>query len=232
LAVRPLHAAAVAALALVLLAVAPAQADQRIVAAAVIRYVTRTVTIAPGEPLTFLNQDPLLPHNVTARDNAPDGTPLFGSVTISGGKETPVVGAEALDPGTYAFYCTVHRAQMNGTLTVSGTAAEPDTTPPVLEARIDTAGLRGIERRKALLVTLTTDEAVTATATVRGSATTLARHAVTLGPGATAVALKLTAKGLRALRRRSRASLTLTISAQDGFGNAGTVSAKRTLRRG
>jgi plastocyanin len=159
-----------------LLAVAPAQADQRIVAAAVTRYVTRAVTIAPGEPLTFANRDPLLPHDVTARDDAPDGTPLFASVTITGGKEMPVDRADALDPGSYAFYCAIHPAQMNGTLTVSGTAAEPDTTPPVRAARIDTACLQ-------------------------------------------------------AVRRRSRASLTLTISAEDGFGNPGTVSAKRTLRR-
>jgi plastocyanin len=215
-----------------LLGVAPAQADQRIVAAAITRYVTPAVTIAPGEPLTFANQDPLLPHNVTARDSAPDdSTPLFASATIAGGKETPVDGADALDPGSYAFYCTIHPAQMNGTLTVSGTPVEPDMTPPALQARIDSASLRTLERRKAVLATLTTDEAVTATATVRAFATTIARRSVTLAPGVTAVALKLTAKGLRAIRRRSRASLRLTISANDEFGNAGTAAAKRTLRR-
>jgi hypothetical protein len=189
------------------------------------------VTIEPGEALTFANKDPLLPHNVTARDSAPEGSPLFSSATISGGAEAPVVGADALEPGTYAFYCTIHPAQMRGTLTVSGAAAEPDTTPPALQARIDSSSLRTLQRRKALLATLTSDEAVTGTVTVRASGTTLARRTVALGPGATAVTLRLTTKGLRAVRRRSRASLTLTLSAEDEFGNPATASAKRTLRR-
>jgi plastocyanin len=229
--VRSRCAAPLAALALTLLAVAPAQADQRIVAAPITRYVNPSVTIDPGEQLTFANQDPLLPHNVTARDNSPEGMPLFSSPTIGGGDEVPVFGADALEPGSYAFYCTIHPAQMHGTLTVSGTPVEPDATPPALQARIDSSGLRTLERRKAVLATLTTDEAVTGTATVRAFDMTLARRAVSLGPGATAVPLKLTAKGLRAIRRRSRASLTLTIGAQDEFGNAATASAKRTLRR-
>ena len=228
---RSLRAAAAAALALTLLAVAPAQADQQIVAAPITRYVNPAVTIEPGEALTFANKDPLLPHNVTARDSAPEGSPLFSSATISGGAEAPVVGADALEPGTYAFYCTIHPAQMRGTLTVSGAAAEPDTTPPALQARIDSSSLRTLQRRKALLATLTSDEAVTGTVTVRASGTTLARRTVSLGPGATAVTLKLTTKGLRAVRRRSRASLTLTLSAEDEFGNPATASAKRTLRR-
>jgi plastocyanin len=229
--VRSLRAAAAAALALTLLAVAPAQADQQIVAAPITRYVNPAVTIEPGETLTFANKDPLLPHNVTARDSAPDGSPLFSSATIGGGAEVPVVGADALEPGSYAFYCTIHPAQMHGTLTVGG-AAEPDTTPPALQARIDSSSLRTLQRRRAVVATLTSDEAVTGTATVRAFGTTLARRGVSLDPGATAVTLKLTAKGLRAIRRRSRASLTLTLSAEDEFGNPATASAKRTLRRG
>ncbi len=229
---RPLRAAALAALALTLLAVAPAQADPRVVAAPITRYVNPSVTIAPGEELTFASRDPLLPHNLTARDDAPDGTPLFSSVTIRGNDEAPVVGTDVLDPGSYAFYCTIHPAQMHGTLTVSGTPEEADTSPPTLRARINSSGLRTLVRRKSLLATLSSDEAVTGTATVRAFGTTLARRGVSLGPGAKAVALKLTAKGLRAIRTRSRASLTLTIRAEDEFGNAATASAKRTLRRG
>lgn len=228
---RPLAVAAAAALALTLLAAAPAQADQRIVAAAVTRYVTPTVTIEPGEAVTFANLDPLLPHNVTARDGAPEGTPLFGSATIGGGGEVPVDGADALEPGSYAFYCTIHPAQMRGMLIVSGAGAEPDTTPPALQARIGSSSLRTLRRRKALRATLTSDEAVTGIATARALGTTLASRVVSLGPGAKAVTLKLTAKGRRALRGRSRASITLTFSAEDEFGNPATASATRMLRR-
>jgi plastocyanin len=233
LAVRPLRAAAPAALALALLAVAPAQADQRIVAAPVDRYVTTAVTLAPGEALTFASQDPLAPHNVFARDTGPDGEPRFSSDTIRNGEEAPVNGVEDLDPGTYAFYCTIHPRQMNGTLTISGTpvAEAEDTTPPTLQARIDSSGLRTVERRKALRATLTADEAVGGSVTIRAFGATLARRTVSLRRGTTTVTLKLAAKALRRIRKRSRVDLTLAFSASDDAGNAATAAAKRTVRR-
>jgi len=224
------RAIAPATCALALLAAAPARADQQVVAAAITRYVTPAVTIAPGEPLTFVNKDPLLPHNVVARDLAPEGTPLFWSATISGGAETPVIGADALEPGTYAFHCTIHPAQMNGTLTV-GDGTESDTSPPALQARVGSSGLRTLERRRVLRATLTSDEAVTGTVTVRALGRTLAHRIVVFGPGTKAVAVRLAAAGLRAVRRRSRVSLRLTVRAQDDAGNEGTATAQRTLRR-
>ncbi|MEA2155184.1 MAG: Copper binding protein plastocyanin/azurin family, partial [Solirubrobacteraceae bacterium] len=194
---RPLRVVAPAALALALLGVAPALADQQIVAAPIDRFVTTDITIAPGEALTFASHDGLVQHNVTAKDNGPDGKPLFSSATIGGGDTAPVTGSDKLGPGTYAFYCTIHPVQMNGTLTVSGDAVAPDTTAPTLGARVDTKNLRTLEQRNALLATLTSTEAVDATVTVRAFDVTLARRTVSLGSGATAVALKLTSAGLR-----------------------------------
>jgi plastocyanin len=228
---RPLRVAAPAAVALALLAVVPAQADQQIVAAPVDRYVATDITIAPGETLTFTSQDVIAPHNVTARDAGPDGTPLFASATIGGGDTTPVSGAEKLGPGAYAFFCTIHPTLMNGTLTVSGDPVAPDTTAPVLGARIDSGGLRSLEQRKAILTTLTSSEAVNATVRVRAFDVTLASRNISLAPGATAVVLKLTAAGLRGVRKRSRVNLKISITARDGAGNAGSGSAARTLRR-
>jgi len=228
---RPLRVAAPAALALALLVAVPAQADQQIVAAPVDRYVTTDLTIAPGERLSFASQDPLVMHNVTATDNGADGRPIFASATIGGGDTAPVVGADALAPGTYGFYCTIHPKQMMGTLTVSGDAVAADTTAPTLSARVDSSSLRKLEQTKSLLATITASETVTARITVRAFDTTLASRTISLAPGATAVVLKLTAAGLRGIRKRSKVNVKVTMSAQDGAGNTGTGSGKRTLKR-
>jgi len=224
-------AAPAAAVALGLLAVAPAQADQQIEAAAVDRYVTTEVTIAPGERLTFHSSDVIAPHNVTARDNGDDGLPLFASATIGGGDTAPVVGTDKLGPGTYAFYCTIHPALMNGTLTVAGDPVGADTTAPVVSARVDSSSLRTLEQRKSLLLTLSASETVTVDVTVRAFDTTLAKGRVSLAAGATAEALKLTSAGLRGIRKRSRVNVSVSLTATDGAGNIGTGTGKRTLKR-
>lgn len=228
---RSLRITAPAAVALALLGAAPAQADQQIIAAPVNRYVNTEVTLAPGERLTFASQDPLAPHNVTARDNGADGRPLFSSATIGGGDTAPVMGTDALVPGAYAFFCTIHPMSMNGTLTVGGDPVAADTTAPVISARVDTGSLRALEQRKAILATLTSSEAVTVSVTARAFGETIAQRTVSLAPGATAVALKLRAKGLRGIRRRSSVNLKLVLSAKDGAGNTGTGTGKRTLKR-
>ncbi|HTN24228.1 MAG TPA: plastocyanin/azurin family copper-binding protein [Solirubrobacteraceae bacterium] len=229
---RSLRFAAPAALAFALLGVVPAQADQQITAAPVDRYVNTSVTIAPGERLTFTSQDPIMPHNVTARDNGADGRPLFSSATIGGGDTAPVVGTDKLEPGAYAFFCTVHPTLMNGTLTVAGDPVNADTTPPDVSARVDSTGLRALDQRKAILLTLSASEAVTVDVTVRAFDTTLAKRTVSLAAGATAVALKMTAKGLRGIRKRSRVNLKIVMSAEDGAGNTATSIGKQTLKRG
>ncbi len=223
---RPLRAAAPAALAITLLTAGPALADQQIVAAPVNRFLNPDVTIAPGERLTFASQDLIAPHNVTAKDNDATGvTPLFASATIGGGDVAPVVGSEKLGPGSYAYYCTVHPAQMTGTLTVSGDAVAADTTRPTLSARVDSGSLRALEQRKALLVTLFSDEAVTADVSVRAFGLTIAKRTVSLGEGATAVALKLTARGLR-----GRAQALARERHDDGRGGRRRGQHRRGLR--
>jgi plastocyanin len=212
----------------VLAVAAPARADQQIVAAAVNRYVTPQATIAPGERLSFASEDPLAPHDVTAVTKGADGTPLFASPLIRGGQSAVVAGASALAPGSYAFLCSVHPAQMRGTLTVAGT---PDATAPVAAVRLNSRGVRSALRRGALSATVTVDEPAQAVLTATLGGVTLARRTVDLAAGATRTRLTLTAAGRRALRGRRAAAVRLTARVSDAAGNPARASARRTLRR-
>jgi polyvinyl alcohol dehydrogenase (cytochrome) len=74
-------------------------------------YATPTVTVQHGQSLSFTNLD-VPQHDVRADNNS------FGSELISTGQSGPVTGVEKLSPGSYPFYCSLHR-NMTGTLTVS-----------------------------------------------------------------------------------------------------------------
>jgi len=71
-------------------------------------YATSTVTIQHGQSLSFTNLD------VPQHDVQGNG---FGSQLISTGQSAPVTGADKLAPGSYPFFCSIHR-NMNGTLIV------------------------------------------------------------------------------------------------------------------
>jgi outer membrane protein assembly factor BamB/plastocyanin len=72
-------------------------------------YATPTVTIQHGQPLSFTNLD------VPQHDVQGNG---FGSPLISTGQSTPVAGVDTLAPGSYSFFCSLHR-NMTGTLIVN-----------------------------------------------------------------------------------------------------------------
>jgi plastocyanin len=74
-------------------------------------YATPTVTIQRGQSLSFTNLD-VPQHDVRADDGS------FGSELISTGQSAPVAGVEKLVPGSYSFYCSLHR-NMTGTLVVN-----------------------------------------------------------------------------------------------------------------
>ena len=103
------------------------QAETRTVTARNFAYEPTPTTMAPGDSLLFSNED-AAPHDVRSRDTKPDGSPLFGSATISAGQTTPVEGVEQLAAGNYPFYCSIH-PQMAGTLAV-GAGGTPDPPEP------------------------------------------------------------------------------------------------------
>ncbi|MCU1448716.1 MAG: Pyrrolo-quinoline quinone repeat-containing protein [Acidimicrobiales bacterium] len=74
-------------------------------------YATPAVTIQHGQSLSFTNLD-VPQHDVQGNNGS------FGSPLISTGQSTPVAGVQSLPPGSYAFYCSLHR-NMTGTLIVN-----------------------------------------------------------------------------------------------------------------
>jgi plastocyanin len=79
--------------------------------AVVTTYATPTVTIQHGQSLNFTNLD-VPQHDVQSN------TGSFGSALISTGQSGPVTGVDKLVPGSYSFYCSLHR-NMTGTLVVN-----------------------------------------------------------------------------------------------------------------
>ena len=64
-----------------------------------------------GGSITYHNLD-VAAHDVLSVDG------LFSTPLIGLGESTPVTGVEALAPGSYEFYCSLH-ANMRGTINVT-----------------------------------------------------------------------------------------------------------------
>ena len=73
------------------------------------------VPVSQGSTLTFVNGDTMT-HDITATD-VKAGEPLFKSAYTGSGTTSEVRGVEALPPGTYEFFCSLH-TNMQGTLAV------------------------------------------------------------------------------------------------------------------
>ena len=229
-----------AALALVFAAFAApaASADEQISARPRDTYVNPNVTIDQGERLTFRNDD-FSEHNVTSRGRDDAGQRLFASATIGNGRTAEVEGAQSLVTGRYEYYCTLH-SFMTGTVTVTSAGTPvpreaPDTTAPTLAVAIARTSLARVARSGRLPVRAAADEASTvtlaATARVGGRRVTLARGRTQLSANETErISLRLTRAGRRAARNARRLTVTLSGRAADEAGNAGTDSARRTLR--
>lgn len=230
--------AAVLAGAILLVTAAAAEADERIEAAAPNRYTTPSVTIDQGEPLTFANTDVTARHDVTARDPGPDGTPLFSTPIISGGREVPVEGEQYLTTGSYRFFCSVHPF-MTGTLNVSSSGTPVprprDTSAPEVQVNLRRAKLSSVARKGRLAAVVSVNEtasvALTATTRIRGRTLTLATAEVReLAPGSRTVALRLRSAARRALARRRSAVVTIRARAVDTAGNEAAARGTRAFR--
>lgn len=205
-------------------AVAPAQAraDEVIRAEASNRYTTPHVTIDPGEAITFQNAD-VVAHDVTSEQRRADGKRLFASEILDGGESGSVAGVPDLEPGRYAFFCSLHEAQMKGTVTVTGTPVatvtatptpEPDTVAPEVTLS-GTLRTKRIRRARELVVGLRTNEAARVILKVRIGSRRLGSRAVSLGAGSARLGIGL--RNVRAIR--SGRTLRVIVVATDAAGN-------------
>ncbi len=241
------RATGAAALVLLLGLAAPAAANAAgaIVAAPSTQYLTPSVTIDQGEPLTFYNFD-LAGHDVAAATNGPDGRPLFATPTIGLFGSVSVEGAQYLTTGSYPFLCTIHPF-MTGALTVTSagtpvprptpaTPPQTDATRPKVTLKVRSAKVGGVRRGRKLLVEVAVDEAakvsLRATARFSGRNVTIATGALDFaGAGKRRPGLALTAAGRKALRKTSAVSVTLSARGVDRAGNVATAKVRRRLGR-
>jgi plastocyanin len=87
--------------------------------AAVSGFATSSLTAPAGTPFTlnFDNQDTSVQHDVVIATQGASGQVLFEGTVVTG-PTTVAYAVDALDPGTYAFYCKIHPTTMTGTLDV------------------------------------------------------------------------------------------------------------------
>jgi plastocyanin len=214
-----LTAALVAVGATVYAGVALAASDT-IVAGPAESFSAPTYNTDQGEVVPFQNLGGS--HNVTARQNGPDGQSLFRTPTISGGTAA-VNGTQYLSAGDYPFFCTVHPTTMNGTLHVNTNGA-PQPRPSA------TLSIRGKKIAKALkkgiTVALNTSAKIDDVSLLAklGKATIGRASDLSLAQGQVFETIKLSKSGKSKLRKKSSAKVTVT--AEIPFGAPASAKAK------
>jgi plastocyanin len=194
-------------------------ASEEIVAGPSEAFSKSTYTTDQGAVVQFRNLGGT--HNVTARQNGPDGKALFRSATISGGTD-PVDGTQYLSSGDYAFFCTVHPSTMNGTLSVTGAGA-PVPRPQVALSLKSKSLAKAI--KKGILVSIEASTKIDGVAlTAKLGKATIGKATVSLAAGAQADLVKLSKAGKSKLRARDTAKVTVT--AEIPFGSPASAKAK------
>ena len=182
-------------------------------------YTASTYTTDQGEVVPF--QVTGGTHNVTARQNGPDGKALFRSPDISGGT-TGVQGTQYLSAGDYTFYCTIHPTTMQATLHVTSNGsplARPSSSIKLPHRSVSQTIKKGI---KVVMTPTTGIEGVNLTAKL--GKTTIGKKTVTLAQGFNAPVIKLSKTGKSKLRGKQSAKVSVT--ADIPFGSPVTAKAK------
>jgi plastocyanin len=171
-------------------------------------YGKATFTIDRGATATFDNEDPgVSPHDVTAFDSGgAKNEPLFRSAQITLG-QTPVNGTNALGPGTYRFFCTVHPTQMTGQLVVTPSAS-PTVAVKVLSRKVGQVSKSG--KVKVKLTGLLASRGISVSARV-GKRKLGTAKGIDLSAGASStVKVALSRSGKNFLSGRGSANLKVT----------------------
>jgi plastocyanin len=173
-------------------------------------YGKASFTIDRGATATFDNEDAgTSPHDVTALDSGgPKNLPLFRSAQITLG-QTPVSGTDALGPGTYRFFCTVHPTEMQGQLVVTPSSS-PTVAVTVLSRKVGQVASSG--KVKVKLRGLLASNNVSVIARV-GKKKLGSTRVTSLGAGAAStVKVPLSRAGKNFLSGRGSAKLKVTAS--------------------
>jgi plastocyanin len=170
-------------------------------------YGKASFTIDRGTLATFDNEDPgTSPHDVTAFDNGAKNRPLFRSAQITLG-QTPVTGTDALGPGTYRFFCTVHPTEMQGQIVVTPSSS-PTVAVTILSSKVGQVASSG--KLKVKLRGLLASNNVSLTAK-KGSRKLGSTKVASLTAGASqTVKLPLSRAGKNSLKNLKNAKVKVT----------------------
>jgi plastocyanin/roadblock/LC7 domain-containing protein len=212
-------AVAVAALGAMAYAAIALAASDTIVAGPGEAYSQATYNTDQGAVVPFQNLGGS--HNVTARQNGPDGKALFRSPTIDSGSAN-VDGTQYLQAGDYAFFCTVHPTTMSGTLHVTGNGTALARPAASLTSKTKTISKA---LKKGIKVSATASTAISGVAfTAKLGKAVIGKATAALAAGTQTVTVKLTKAGKSKLRGKKKASVTVT--ADIPFGSPATAKAK------
>jgi plastocyanin len=173
-------------------------------------YGKASFTIDRGATATFDNEDPgSSPHDVTSLDTGgPKNLPLFRSSQITLG-QTPVSGTNALGPGTYKFFCTVHPTEMQAQLVVTPSAS-PTIAVTILSRKVGQVASSG--KVKVKLRGLLASNNISVVAKV-GKKKLGSTRVTSVGAGAAStVKVPLSRAGKNFLSHRGSAKLKVTAS--------------------
>jgi plastocyanin len=218
------------ALTVSLFAAATAWADETILTRPQNEFATPVTTIDQGEKVTLQNID-LANHNVVSEKSGDDGQPLFRSEEVPPGSTGPVVGTEYLVTGTYPFVCTLHPG-MDATLEVTSAGTPAQRPQPGVTVKILSSDLQQVVGTGKLRLRLRSAKAtvtVGARATAGKSSFALGSKKLKWDGGEGRVTLKLSDAARDALRKRRRATVIATVTADHGGGHTERSTDKRKL---
>jgi len=213
-----------------LLGAAAAWADETISARPVNSFGAAVTTIDQGEKVTFRNTD-LAGHDVVSTEAGDDGKPLFRSELVSPGSSGPVAGTEYLVTGTYPFFCSIHPG-MEATLEVTSAGTPLPRPQPGVTVKVVSRDLQKVVKRGKLKLAVRSAKAkltLGARATTRKSSIALGSKQLRWDGGEGGVTLKLSDAARKALRKRKKATLIATVTADHGGGHTERSTARRTL---
>ena len=228
--IPPVGRGVLAAIFVTLAVTATAWADGTITARPVNQFGAAVTTIDQGEKVTFNNMD-VAGHDVVSNKAGDDGKPLFRSDLVSPGGSGPVVGTEYLVSGTYPFFCSIHPG-MDATLEVTSAGTPVPRPQSGVAVKIVSKDLQRV---------VSTGKLKLGIRSVRGSLTVGARakagkSSIALGSkklkwdgGQGGVTLKLTDAARSELRKRKKATLIATATADHGGGHTARSTSRRTL---